>query len=370
MSEKENLENSMDDEKKWSFCPHCGGELPKIKNLKYCMVCGLDLINLTLPEPEYIDPPLDSQYLEGYNQYNAYSQDSMPYIRYRSFKERFSEEELKDKNKKLWGIPASLGIPLLAFLAMNVLLLAIVSFMFLFIFDQNALLNMISSPYFIIIASVVELVLILVPVWYVGRYLQRPTLKNRLNLMGFTKEVHHETSVLNEILIGLLFAVFGLFLVAGTSIMMQSLIEIIFNVEIIVEGPTSEVDLLLSEMDIIALILMVIVMLLIVGTSEEILFRGFMQKGLVRNIGNKWGIIITALCFTFIHIFIIFAYIFISPFTFLILFLLLFFPYLVISLMLGLLFHWRNENLIAVMIAHGVYDSLTIIIAFLYLRYI
>ncbi|MFX0138471.1 MAG: hypothetical protein ACFFDN_32815, partial [Candidatus Hodarchaeota archaeon] len=39
------------------------------------------------------------------------------------------------------------------------------------------------------------------------------------------------------------------------------------------------------------------------------------------------------------------------------------FPYLAISLLLGYIFYWRNENLIAVIITHGLYNSLTILIA-------
>ncbi|MFX1480148.1 MAG: type II CAAX prenyl endopeptidase Rce1 family protein [Promethearchaeota archaeon] len=45
-------------------------------------------------------------------------------------------------------------------------------------------------------------------------------------------------------------------------------------------------------------------------------------------------------------------------------FLLSFFPYFAISLLLGWLYHWRKENLLAVMITHGVYDVLTVLIAY------
>ena len=42
-----------------------------------------------------------------------------------------------------------------------------------------------------------------------------------------------------------------------------------------------------------------------------------------------------------------------------------FFPYFAISLLLGLLYEWRKQNLIAVIITHGFYDALTIIIVFI-----
>jgi membrane protease YdiL (CAAX protease family) len=107
-------------------------------------------------------------------------------------------------------------------------------------------------------------------------------------------------------------------------------------------------------------------MVLVIGTSEEILFRGFMQKGLVRSFGKNWGIIITALTFSMIHLIGIFLLIPFDSTYFLISFLLSFFPYFAISLMLGVIFYWRKENLIAVMITHGFYDAITIMIAYFF----
>jgi len=103
---------------------------------------------------------------------------------------------------------------------------------------------------------------------------------------------------------------------------------------------------------------------LIIGTSEEVLFRGFLQKGLVRTLGKNWGIVVTALIFSSIHIIGIFLFPE-SLTSFLISFLLSFLPFFAISILLGLLYNWRKENLIAVMITHGIYNAITIIIAFL-----
>jgi membrane protease YdiL (CAAX protease family) len=107
-------------------------------------------------------------------------------------------------------------------------------------------------------------------------------------------------------------------------------------------------------------------MILVVGTSEEILFRGFLQKGLVNNLGNTTGIFITAIIFASIHLLGIFLSYFLGAISLglmIIQLFIFFFPYLAISLLLGYIFYWRNENLIAVVITHGLYNSLTILIA-------
>ncbi|MFX1393317.1 MAG: type II CAAX prenyl endopeptidase Rce1 family protein, partial [Promethearchaeota archaeon] len=99
-------------------------------------------------------------------------------------------------------------------------------------------------------------------------------------------------------------------------------------------------------------------------------FRGFMMKGLTRTLGKTPALWITALIFAGIHLVgILFYFLVYHPIVVLVNLVMLFVPYLAISLMLGLLYRWRNENLIAVVITHGVYNSLTIIFAFLFMVY-
>ena len=89
-----------------------------------------------------------------------------------------------------------------------------------------------------------------------------------------------------------------------------------------------------------------------------------MQKGLTRKLGNWGGLLITALIFAIIHVIGVILLFLDSPMVLLVSFLLSFIPYFAISLLLGLIYYWRNENLIAVIITHGVYNTLTIILAF------
>ena len=336
-------------DKKWQYCPGCGSKLPPIQNLKFCMKCGLDI--------EYIR----THGLTSSHQSNQISQ-TFPPIRY-GIEKLSIDELLKQKDRQIWSIGASIGLPILAFVIMTFLGSGILIFIALTNFNLSYLQDMATNIYFVVISTLLELLFIIFPAIYVGRYLQKPTMKNRLRLLGFTAKGYDTIGILKEVLLGLGFAVVGIFLVYGITIIMDL---ILFNSNIM---PSNEVDMIIANTDAFGLFLIVMVMLLVVGTSEEVLFRGFMQKGLVRSeLGEKWGIFITALIFALIHLLTyIIAFLFgeISLSTFIASFIYAFVPYMAISLLLCWLFRWRKENLIAVMITHGVYDAILFILVFL-----
>ena len=351
-------ENQESPESDWMFCPICGHNLPKVQNLKFCTKCGTNLKyikeNKRLPTSQNVNP---------YKSQITYRQYQPPPISYGPPK--ISDKELVDNREhKLWGTFHSIGLSLGAFMLMNIILGGFLTLITFFTLDIDKIYDLISNSYFLSFISLFELIFIVVPVIYVKKYLENPSLKNNLILLGFTSRGYDRKKIIKEVLIGLSFAVIGVLLVTSVSISLELIIENIFNVEIIQDS--SELTDVGIPMDIPSLIVFAIVMILVIGTSEEILFRGFMQKGLVRNLGTKWGIIITAFIFSMIHLIGILLLALESPFVFLISFLLSFLPYFAISLMLGLLYHWRNENLITVVICHGVYDALTITLAYIF----
>ena len=332
-----------------NFCPICGQKIPKNQKIKYCVKCGVDLY-----------------YVQEHMRVPA-SHDLKSLNRPKSPTHKISDEELSHlKDHKLWGAGASIGLTFAGFVSMNIIA-AVAIFIIIFLnIGSGNLLDLIENPYVTIYSSLAELIFIVIPVLYVGRSLKRPSLSNRFAILGFTTRGYSKIGILKEVLIGLGFAIIGIFLVLFASIFMQILLELIFGTDIVFElgGSGSEIDAIVYNADPLSLIFLIVTMILIVGTSEEILFRGFLQKGLVRTIGNMWGILVTALIFAMIHLIGIFLLI-LTPFAFLISFLLSFVPYLAISLLLGLLFYWRKDNLIAVTITHGVYDALTILLVFM-----
>ena len=349
-------------EAKWSFCPVCGKKIPEINRLKFCISCGVNL--------QYIREHKQLQPRRVLNPYTTQTLSPPSYLHPIKIgpKKILDEEILDTKDHELWGTWPSIGIPLGTFLLMDFIAAGLIAFIFFFSFNPDILSEFLSNPYFLILSSFLELIFILVPVLYVARYLQKPTLKNRLGLLGFTRKGFNRVGLIKEILIGLGFAIAGVIIVFGITFLTEILLESIFGSETIrdVSGATSDVDILISSSDILSLVLLSLIMILIIGTSEEILFRGFMQKGLTRSLGKWGGILITAFIFAMIHVLGVFLYVLESPLYLLISFLLSFFPYFAISLLLGLIYFWRKENLIAVIITHGVYNTLTIILAFFF----
>ena len=356
MNEKENLDGSKKIKLKWAFCPICGTKIPQIEKIQYCIKCGVDL--------QYINTHMR---MPSRKNTISFVTPTASYGVRKPSREKITEEDLLNlQDKKLWSSLTSLGMTAAAFFAMNLVAFIAVFILMFFSLSLDELYNIIANPYFIIFSSFAELILFIIPLLFVGKYLQKPKLNNRLIILGFTTKGFNKIQLFKEILIGLGFAVVGVFLVFFVSFAMELLLTAIFGDEIVsgIMGAPGELDAILTSPDILSIILLVIIMIVIIGTSEEVLFRGFLQKGLVRNLGKSWGLLVTALIFTSIHL----IGVFLLPeslTTFVISLLLNFFPFFAISILLGVIYYWRKENLIAVMITHGVYNAITIIIAFL-----
>ena len=269
----------------WQYCPSCGNKLPSIERIRFCIKCGVDLYYIekhkTLPPRQEASP---------YVQPRVYSS---PPVYYKPDKRMSKDEILDTKDKKLWGNFASIGVPLLAFIVMNGILIGLIIGIILLSPDIDLTIQFLLSPLFLVFATFAELILILFPLLWVRKHLQNPNLKNRLIILGFTTKGYNNNGVLKEIGIGIGFAFIGLGVVVGASLAIEFILRL-FGVQI-VRSIGSDADVIVTGMDVLVLILMIILMIIIVGPCEEILFRGFMQRGLVRNLGDTWGIILTAL---------------------------------------------------------------------------
>ena len=96
----------------WEYCPSCGIKLPRVEGLRFCTKCGIDLVYIK--EHKSLPP---SQLIPTYQ----------PQTYYRTYRETLSDDEiLYTKGRRLWGNLPSIGLPLLAFIVMNGLILGII----------------------------------------------------------------------------------------------------------------------------------------------------------------------------------------------------------------------------------------------------
>lgn len=119
------------------------------------------------------------------------------------------------------------------------------------------------------------------------------------------------------------------------------------------------VDVAITPRDPFQLVLLVASMMLVIGPTEEILFRGFSQQGLEARLDPKNALVISALLFTLVHV--ITGIISPSSLPF------MFFPYFCLSLLLcGI--YWRTKDLNLMIFIHGIYDSLLVLYSYFFVE--
>ena len=225
MNEKDKIDNSNEIKLRWSYCPICGTIIPKVKNIKFCTKCGVDLIYINT---HMRMPPRKNTISLGPRTSTTYQPYSFRHPR--PLRKRLSEEDLLNlKEEKLWGSFASIGMTAAAFLLMNsVAILAVIVFVF-FSFNLDTIYDILANPYLIIFSSFIELILFIVPMLYIGKYLKKPNLNNRLILLGFTVKGFNNKRIMKEILIGIGFAILGVFLVFCVSFLIEVILTVIFG---------------------------------------------------------------------------------------------------------------------------------------------
>ncbi|OLS15636.1 MAG: hypothetical protein RBG13Loki_0735 [Promethearchaeota archaeon CR_4] len=326
-----------------NFCMHCGAPVADSK-ANFCMVCG---------------KPLQSYQLNRFTRFN----------RKPSF---FRRESKVPKNLDEITFPAkiSLLMPIIAFFFM-IFVTAIVMVIFIIPMIINAdsfsialiessLESLLDSKEFLITGLFLEILFIIAPFIYLRKYFPKKTTKLRFQLLGLPLSGESKKTFFLEVGIGLIFG-FGLvFLVLGTQILSEWFWGVLLGQEFVESGVNFMGDSSMGTIpaSTLQLVLIWAAMFGAVGVGEEILFRGFTQRGLVQNWGKGAGILVTALTFTLFHIL---PWLIAPPETFIVFFL----PYFAISLILGYMREWRKGNLLANIITHGLYNSLVITLAFL-----
>lgn len=337
------------------FCPRCHTQSLESQNPVFCITCGFrfprDIQGKILIDPERYAFMPDNQPHEPISPMSFSPQfhmgtppsnmgpSNMPGYQYpRYFK------------PKTWSVGAGIGVPLLTIFLQTVLLFVIMLFSS---FDTT-------TPLIQFIMGSASLFFLIIPVLWVQRYYpeRKLTLKERLKELGLNLDQYTPLEKTREILMGVLFGALGVLAVLGLQELSYWLIQAIYNLnpELLFTDEFAAQFLQENPATIFDLTLYVLNMLLFVGFSEEIMFRGFVQRSFETKLTKPAAILLTAIYFSLFHIFL---YILSPP-----LFLFLLIPYLGVSLILGLLRFWRKD-LLCPSVMHIVYNSLQTIIIFI-----
>ena len=334
-----------------SFCPKCGRKINWLKDLKYCIYCRNYLIPYISREHinEWLasDPPLTEQELN-----DLYKPQIPNYV-----------QVFEPYQRKPWDWKSALGVPFLALLlqfAIGIIFILVLVFTSFPEVAVNPYLLLESEEimtWFLLFGYIATYIFLLLPYAAAGYYLPKTaTRKDKLRSIGIPIGEIGKKKIFREILIGICFAFIMSGVVIGAQYLSAYLTELIYHVpqEYLID---TDIDVTPASLEM--LIVSIVLMFISIGPSEEILFRGFSQKGFERSMGKKSALVVTALYFTIFHIFINFF----EPW----LFFYTFIPYMSISLILGFLYYWRG-NVIACIISHALYNSFQFIISYFYMN--
>ncbi|MHA1452836.1 MAG: CPBP family intramembrane glutamic endopeptidase [Promethearchaeota archaeon] len=348
------------------FCPGCGAEIKWNKENRFCMVCGMYLIPFIPKDKihEWLGVTLTPEEVnELYATTPVHQQPPpQPYPVMETFTYR---------SKRPWKWGAALGVPLLSVLAKLIgSFVVLLVYMVIVIEDFGTLDIDAFMNEHIVAITIIELVtqvfFILVPFLFTKVFFPyKAPKKERWESLGIPFGLKAK-KWLGEIGIGVGFAIGMTVLVYGVQWVSAYLTEWIFGIV------TAE-DLLLADAGGITaglptsiwfFALYSLLMIVSVGPAEEVLFRGFTQKGIQDSfknpkLGRAMGLIITAIYFTLFHIY-SFLFFDIIPLR-VPLFFFTFIPYFSLSLVLGFLYMWR-KNLISAITAHALYNIIQFLI--------
>lgn len=258
------------------------------------------------------------------------------------------------RKQRKWNVLAGFLVPLITYVGIGVLSLIIAGFA---IFTGG---NLTSVLVFII--GSFSIFFFIVPLWWVNRYYPgKLTIRQRLDVLGLPLEKYNKPELVREILLGLFIGLIMVFLSFGSQILASLVVKALYNVDVItfMEGIEFDDFDLTSPGQFWELVLFVLQMALFVGYSEEIMFRGFVQRSFESKMNKPAALLLTAVYFSLFHIYV---YIVMPP-----IFLFFLIIYVGISIFLGLVRNWRKD-LIAAGSAHIIYNCIqTIIIYFIFL---
>ncbi|WP_371806307.1 CPBP family glutamic-type intramembrane protease [Candidatus Lokiarchaeum ossiferum] len=350
------------------YCPRCHSTSLLSNNPLFCHVCGyafpvgrnkeilIDHQNYavftsdTTPMSPTSIAPLNNNAI-------GQSQSSIsPTLRYpASYPQMYPQMGYSPIHKqRKWNVLAGFLVPLITYIGIIILTIIPAA---LTVFSGNGM-----NSVFVFIVGSFSLFFLIVPIWWVNRYYPgKLTLRQRLDVLGLPFDKYTKPELVREILLGIFLGLIMVFLALGFQIIGSIIVKAFYGVDVItfMEGIEFDDFDLTSPGQFWELLLFVLQMALFVGYSEEVMFRGFVQRSFESKMNKPASLLLTAVFFGLFHIYV---YIVMPP-----IFLFFLIVYLGISIFLGLVRNWRKD-LIAAGSAHIIYNCIqTIIIYFIFL---
>ena len=147
-------------------------------------------------------------------------------------------------------------------------------------------------------------------------------------------------------------------LVSIIAVLLILLAGIISIIEEVIIGPdpmAEELIRVILPRDLLQLLTLIGISIVLVGPAEELAFRGFIQRGFENSFGKNYGLLIASLLFGLLHGLN-------SPRAII--------PITVISLFFGFIWQKTDGNTTACAWMHGLYDAVTITLAYIASIYI
>ncbi|MHA1890427.1 MAG: lysostaphin resistance A-like protein [Promethearchaeota archaeon] len=223
---------------------------------------------------------------------------------------------------------------------------------------QNVLngIDLASSTTSFIFVSLLELLFLLGAAIYfkIKKLKIQKEFKHRIK----TPRISSKKQVLKETFIGASFGVILLLVGMAFQVLVKSLVVAIAGSEFYNDATSGSVNTIPEKITFTDLLITSTIMFTLVAFCEEFFFRALIFRDLRKKVSQAAAIIISSSTFAIYHVMpgIVPLQTFIT-----------FFPYyFFIGILLCLLYEWRNNSLLTVVIAHGFFNTIILILQFLF----
>ncbi len=313
-----------------NFCIQCGAPVVDVR-ASFCIVCG---------------KPLGPAYPDRFASFG-----------YRTSISRRPTKVPEDLDTVSWPAYLSLLMPIISFFFL--IMVTVAAAIIFFLVMPYVSLDFLYSSEFLVVGLFLEACFIILPFVFTRKYFPPRSTKYRFEILGLPVGREKKRTLWIEILIGTALGIGLVFLVGLIEYLSEALWTAIFGPDFVAYGISAfgETEMGVVPVNLVQLVLIWVAMFVAVGFGEETLYRGFTQRGLTKSWGKGAGILITAVMFTLAHV--------VPGIVPIQTFIVFFLPYFAISLLLGYMREWRKGNLVACIIAHGLYNSIILTFAFL-----